>query len=102
MQISIQARGRIKLTEGPKYSRRTIDKKGTIQILDASHVMKKATLQKIIPETKDPQGQTRRRGTILTLLNTMNQQTKGRKKIPQVMRNMYYKDSTHDDEDHTL
>ena len=80
----------INLTKGPKDSRRTIDKKWTIQILDAAHVMKKATLQNIVLETKDPQGQTNRRGIMLTLLKMMNQQTKEQEKILQMMKNMFW------------
>ena len=90
MQRRIEARGRITLTKGPKDSKRIIDLKGTVPIIDVSHVMRNATLQKIGAETKDPLRQTRRRGIMHILLKMMYQQAKEQGKIPQVMRNMYF------------
>ena len=89
MQRRIEEICRIILTKGTKYSKRIIDLKGTIPILDVSHVMRKATLQRIALETKDPPEQTRR-GIMLTLLKKMNQKEREQGKIPQAMRNMYF------------
>ena len=50
----MKARGRITLTKDPRNSKRIIDREETTQILDATHVMRKATSQEIVPKTKDP------------------------------------------------
>ena len=71
-----------------KYSKRIRDLKGTTPILDVSHVMRKATLKKIVLVTKDPLRPTRRRGIMHILLKMMNKQTKEQEKILQAMKNM--------------
>ena len=89
MQRKIEVRGRIILIEDLRDSKIIIDFKGTILISDVSHVMRKATLQNTVLETKDPQGQTRRRGIMLILLKTMKQQAKEQGNTLQVMKNMF-------------
>ena len=84
----IEARGRITLTKGLKDSKRFVDLKGTIPILNVSHVMRKATLQKIASETKDRQERTRRRGIMHIVLEMMNQQEKEQDKTL-LMKNMF-------------
>ena len=86
----MKERGRNTLRKDPRNSKRIIDQEGTTQILDATHVMRKATSQEIVPETKDTPRQTKRKGIMLTLLNMMNQPRREQGRIPQVMRNMYF------------
>ena len=90
MQRRMKERGRITLKKYPRNSKRIIDQEGTTQILDATHVMWKATSQEIVPETKDPPRKTKRKGIILTLLKMMNWPRREKGRIPQVLRNMYF------------
>ena len=72
MQRRVEARGRITLTKGLKDSKRIIDHKGTTPISNVSQVMRKATLQKIVLETKDPLRTTRRKGIMHIVLKMTN------------------------------
>ena len=85
----MKARGRITLIDDPRNSKRIIDHEGTIQILDATHVMRKATSQEIVPKTKDPPRRTRRRGIMHIVQKMMNLQAREKEKILQVMKNMF-------------
>ena len=72
----MKARGRITLTKDPRNSKRIIYQEGTTQILGASHVMRKATSQEIVPETKDPPRRTKRRGIMHILQRMLNKRTR--------------------------
>ena len=85
----MKERGRITLTKGLRDSKRIINQEGTTQILDATHVTRKAISQEIVPEIKDPPMQTRRRGIMHTLRKMMNPQAREREEILQVMKNMF-------------
>ena len=85
----MKERGRITLTEDPINSKIKIDQEGAIQILDATHVMRKASSQEIVPETKDPPRQTKRRGIMHILQKMMNPQEREQENTLQVMKNMF-------------
>ena len=85
IKLSQFTRGRTFITEDKE------DPKEIYPVLDVTHVMRRDTTPKIIPETKAPPTRSlTRRGIMLTLLKRMNQKGKEQKKNPQVMRNVYF------------
>ena len=85
----MKVRGRKIRTIDPRNSKRIIVQEWITQTLDATHVMRKATSQEIVPETKDPPKQTKRRGILCILQKMMSLQAREQEKIHQMMNNMF-------------